>query len=88
MQYKQVWGKPIEKHDDLFDQSSGHPKVPYVSIVEVGEWPNQGPLMAGSKVKSSYLSTKESSFLLLVGRPILYRLLQRPTHPRLLVGDA
>ena len=60
---KQVWGKPKGRREDLFDQSSEHPNVPYVSIVEAGEDPTKVNSWLDLKWSLSTNSTKWSSFI-------------------------
>ena len=61
--YEQVQGKPNGRCGDLLDQSLNHPKVTYVSIVEVGEDPTKVNSWPDLKQSLSTNSTKESSFL-------------------------
>ena len=56
-------GKLNGRRRDLFDQSSDHPKVTYVSVVEAGEDPTKVNSWPDLKWSLSNNSTKGSSFL-------------------------
>lgn len=49
--------------EDLFDQSSGYPKVPYAYVVEAGEDPTKVDSWLDPKRSLSTNFTKESYFL-------------------------